>query len=177
MSKNALSFPIWKTIKIGIFKSVEVLRKAVKEKGSEPGFGVGETMWGGDYPEHEVAMIMTKMKGFTIVDEEKEIDLVVLQSRDLLGDEWIPLLELYKKMRKVAHEIGLEDCPPEVGPLLYLAGVEEGVCVGMEPIHPAHTLAGYCAFRVSPKVLGVKGNLNYGPWICGDTKVVFVRPR
>lgn len=179
-------FPIWASVEIGKFQNVEALQEAIKAKGSEAGRGIGENIAGGDWNEHDVAMILTHDSDFSLSTEVQTFDLVAVKAEDLVpyddnkGSEPHSHYHekynhnLYEAVCEEAKKRGLELCPPEVGPDLYLQGVNEEVGIGMKPIFAAHTFAYECIFMVSPNLLGVYHN---GPRIERRTKLVFVKPR
>jgi hypothetical protein len=172
-----MNIVIWKTIEVGNFTDKNQLLEAIKAKGSEPGYGIGENIAGGDWPEHQIAKIIIAQESDFVLASRQSLDLVLFEVSELIGEE-VPMKDRYKMACEKAKELGLGLCPPSVGPELYLQGVDKKVCVGMDPIFASHTFTGYCSFSVSPKLLGVynSGNDNY-PKVGLKTKIAFVRPR
>jgi len=154
---------IWKTIKLGTgLKTADEFRKALKDKG----FNIND--WAND--------IFGK-PAFTAAAEEVEVDLVK-----------VTVAELFKKgarrdqIYERAEEIGLELCPPEVGPQLRLQYQDqpngEWILIGMKPI--AGSGGGLRVFGVERSGLGRwLGSYWGGPghvWFPGD-QWLFVRSR
>ena len=113
-------FKVWKTIKLGTdFKTADDFRKALKDGG----FRISD--WAND--------ILGKST-FKVVAEETEIDLVVISVTELGFKKGATREDIYKR----AQELGLEMCPPEVGPQLRLQYKDqpngEWLIIGMEPI-------------------------------------------
>ena len=113
-------FNTWKTIKLGTgIKTADDFRKALKGNG----FKIGS--WADD--------ILGK-PAFTVLTEETEIDLVKVTVAELGFKKGARRDQIYER----AKELGLELCPPEVGPQLrlqYSDQPNEGwIFVGMEPI-------------------------------------------
>ena len=77
---------------------------------------------------------MMKQNAFTVVEQEQQIDLVNISVRELGFDR----ATHYDAICARAKELGLELCPPEVGPQLRLQHLDqpldEWLCVAMEPI-------------------------------------------
>ena len=159
-----LDLMVWKTIQLGTgLKIAKDFRKAIKNSG----FHISD--WAGD--------ILGK-SGFTVVTQATEVDLVKVTVAELGFKEGARRDQIYKK----AQELGLDLCPPEVGPQLRLQYQDqpdgEWVLIGMEPITDSD---GY------PVVFDVERG---GPelWLYGswgrpdgfwdpDFRWVFVRPR
>ena len=77
---------------------------------------------------------MLNSKEFKTSKKPEQANLIHLKVRDLFGNQNATLDEIYKK----AEEVGLELCPPEVGPHLRLnyknQPLNEGVRIAMKPI-------------------------------------------
>ena len=111
---------IWKTIKLGAGpKTADEFRKALKDSGCRI------SDWAND--------ILGK-PAFTVATEETEVDLVVKSVAELGFKDGATRADIYRR----AQELGLELCPPEVGPQLRLQYKDqprnEWLLVGMEPI-------------------------------------------
>ncbi len=113
-------FDIWKTIKLGTGpKTADDFRKVLKDNG----FKISG--WASD--------ILGK-HDFTVAPEETELDLVKVTVDELGFKKGARRNQIYER----AKELGLELCPPEVGPQLRLQYQDqpngEWVLVAMESI-------------------------------------------
>ena len=113
-------FEVFKTIKLGTgLKSADDFRVALKDGG----FRISR--WASD---------ILDMSAFTAVSQKTEVDLVVVSVAELGFKNGASRSEIYK----CAEELGLEICPPEVGPQLCLQLKDqpssELLFIGMEPI-------------------------------------------
>jgi hypothetical protein len=112
------SFPTWKTITIGNYKSTSALEKAILDSG----FRIGS--WAND---------VLKSPHFTLAPQERKIDLVRITPKDLGFENGAYRKDVYKR----AREVGLELCPLEIGPQLRLQYTDqprlETLQIGMEP--------------------------------------------
>ncbi|MFA4890656.1 MAG: hypothetical protein WC587_03475 [Candidatus Paceibacterota bacterium] len=113
------SFPVWKTITLGIYKSANEYREMLKANG----FKIGN--WGDD--------ILGK-PAFTASPEETEVELVKMTVAELGFRNGATRKEIYER----ALELELKLCPNEVGPALRLQYTDqpmsEWILVAMEPI-------------------------------------------
>lgn len=111
-------FPTWKTITIGTYTNVNVLKKAILNSD----FRIGS--WADD---------VLKSSNFTLAPKKKEIDLVRITPQDLGFQDGAYRVNIYKR----ALGFGLELCPLEVGPQLRLQYTDqpklESLQIGMEP--------------------------------------------
>ncbi len=118
-SEIVLSFPAWKTIKLGIHKSADEYRKAIKANG----FKIGD--WAND--------ILGK-SAFTVSSDEIEVELVRMTVAELGFKSGATRKNIYER----ALELGLKLCPNEVGPALRLQykdqPMNEWLLIAMEPI-------------------------------------------
>jgi len=158
------NWPTWKTIKLGTgFKNAADFRKALKDCGMR----IGD--WGND--------ILGKPE-FTVVAGETEVDLVKVTVAELGFKDGARRDQIYDR----AKELGLELCPPEVGPQLRLQYKDqpngEWILIGMEPIRRSG--GGLNVFDVAHFDVGIWLRGGYGDpddvWGAGD-RWVFVRPR
>jgi hypothetical protein len=94
-----LEMPVWKTVKLGLHKSPDDYRAAIKKAKQK----IGD--WGDDI-----------LGRITCSQEETEVDLVVLSVGDLGFKDGARYADICAK----AVELGLELCPAEVGPALRL---------------------------------------------------------
>ncbi|MFA4999001.1 MAG: hypothetical protein WC514_03200 [Candidatus Paceibacterota bacterium] len=113
-------FNIWKTIKLGTgLKTADDFRKSLKDNG----FNIGD--WANN--------ILGK-PSFKTVTEETEVDLVKVTVADLGFKKGARRDQIYDR----AKDLGLELCPPEVGPQLRLQYRDqpngEWALIGMELI-------------------------------------------
>ncbi len=136
-------FPTWKTIKLGIHKTADEYRKAIKADGMKIG------SWAND--------ILGK-PAFTVSSDEIEVELVRMTVAELGFKNGATRKDIYNK----ALELGLKLCPNEVGPALRLqyAGqpMNEWFLIAMEPIADSGG---------SLYVFGV-GRSSDGSWLYGD---------
>ncbi len=110
----------WKTIKLGTgLKSADDFRKEVVEAGMK----IGD--WAND--------ILGK-PAFTATTSETEVELVVASVAELGFKDGATRKDIYVR----AQELGLDLCPPEVGPQLRLQYTDqpkgEWLVIAMEPI-------------------------------------------
>lgn len=118
----AAKFPVWKTVKFGIHKSLIALRDAL-ERGE-----VVVTVGGS---------VILAASEFLLSAEEKEFDLVLASPSDLglAAEEGTKTVDHWDVLKR-AHEIGLRVCPAAIGPeLALICGKRDmpqhGVVVGM----------------------------------------------
>lgn len=161
---TAPEFKIWKTIKLGTgIKTAGDFQKALESNGCRV------SDWAED---------ILGNPAFTSAAEEIEVDLVKVTVGELGFKDGARRDQIYDRVR----ELGLEICPPEVGPQLRLQYKDqpkgEWILVGMEPI--ADSGDGLLVFRVgrhdSELWLGVYRDDPGGVWLSGS-QWVFVRPR
>lgn len=113
-------FPTLKTIKLGTgFQTADDFRKAVEKAGMK----IGD--WAND--------ILGK-PALTVAESVTEVELVVASVAELGFKDGAPLRGIYVR----AQELGLDLCPPEVGPQLRLQYSDqpkgEWLGIAMEPI-------------------------------------------
>ena len=99
---EAPTIQTWKTIRLGVHKTADEYRKAMKSAKNKVGDGVGELLGNAK---------------FTCATEETDVDLVVLSGAELDFKESAEYSDICAR----ALELGLELCPAEVGPALRLA--------------------------------------------------------
>lgn len=155
---SAPTFPIFKTITLGLHKSPKAYRKALESAG----FRIG------DY----ASQILNKIE---ISKTNTEVNLVLVTVAELGFKDGARRDAIYAR----ALELGLQLCPAEVGPALRLASKDTPwILVGMEPI--ADSDGDLDVFDVDT-VYGDRWlDSYYGSpdnfWN-GDDQWVFVRPR
>ena len=103
-ARTRQEFPIWKTISLGMRKSPDEYRKALKQVR----ISIGD--WGYDI-----------LDRIAYSQEEIEVDLVVLSVSEL----GFYRSAKYKDLCAKALELGLQLCPAEVGPALRLSYKEQ----------------------------------------------------
>lgn len=154
---------VWRTIKLGTYKSVKTLRMALERADNRV------SDWATD--------ILAK-PAFTVASEVTEVDLVILSVEELGFKEGACYKDIYAR----AKELGLELCPAEVGPQLRLQYPDqtpgEWLRVAMEPITG---LAGDPILfgverRGSGRWLDARWGSSGGVWDSGD-RFVFVLAR
>jgi hypothetical protein len=99
-ARTSQEFPVWKTITLGMCKTPDEYRKALKQAR----LSIGD--WGNDI-----------LDRIAYSQEEIEVDLVVLSVSDL----GFYRSAKYKDLCAKALELGLQLCPAEVGPALRLS--------------------------------------------------------
>jgi hypothetical protein len=95
-------FPVWKTVKLGVYKTAEAYRAALEAS------------------KHRCGEWVTDLFGKPAchcASEETDVDLAVVSVDDLGFKQGA----LYSEVCEKAQTLGLELCPPEVGPALRLA--------------------------------------------------------
>lgn len=120
VSATAKVWKTWRTIKLGTgLKTADEFRKAIKKAVMR----IGD--WGND--------ILGK-PAFTASPEEVEVELVVASVAELGFKDGATRKDIYTR----AQELGLDLCPPEVGPQLRLQYKDqpkgEWLIIAMEPI-------------------------------------------
>ena len=154
----------WKTIKLGTgIKDANGFRQAIKNA------EMRISDWAND--------IIGKPE-FVVIAGEMEVDLVKVAVGELGFKDGARRDQIYDRVK----ELGLEICPPEVGPQLRLQykdqPLDEGILIGMEPIR--YSDGDLYVFDV--------GHNDDGFWLHGyyggpddvwrtDCQWVFVRPR
>jgi len=130
-------FKIWRTVKLGSgLKTADDFRKALNDNG----FRVSS--WADDI-----------LPAFTVATEATEVDLVKVTVSELGFKKGARRDQIYER----AKELGLELCPPEVGPQLRLQYKdqpnEEWIFVGMEPITDSDgDLSVFCVERIDSEL-------------------------
>ncbi|HZP79303.1 MAG TPA: hypothetical protein VFB45_24430 [Pseudolabrys sp.] len=189
--KTADQVPVWKTIRLGGYGSVNALREALDSEGCVPGgLAAGDrrrVVRTASRPTHgpdcrlgESAAELIGRPAFHLSRAKDAVDLVILPATALgfaAGDS-VPLETLYDR----AEMLGFALCPAEIGALLRLQYLEqpsgEFLHVAMQPI--ATYLGEPTDFTV--------GNDNSGLLLLGGearpdtavpavTRFVFVKPR
>lgn len=164
-AQNAVEVPVfktWKTIKLGTgLQTADDFRKKVMEAGMNIGDWVND--------------ILGK-SAFTVAGSVTEIELVVASVAELGFKHGTTLENIYVR----AKELGLDLCPPEVGPQLRLQYTDqpkgELLVIAMESI----TSSGGCLhlFRVEhddyARWLNVHRGYSYIVWF-GNLRLVFLR--
>ncbi len=137
-------FVVWKTIKLGTdsLKTAADFRQAIESRGMRTGW----------------ASNLMSQPAFSVAAKETEINLVAISPADLGLPDGVNLQTIYSR----ARELGLELCPPEVGPRLRLEHADqpegEWLFIAMKPIADTN---GY------PGIFSV-GHNNDGRWLGGD---------
>jgi hypothetical protein len=119
VSRPARVWRIWKTIKLGTFKNVEEIRKALKAGGNNI------SDWAND--------ILSK-PAFTVSETEQDVELVNVSVEELGFKQGACYADICKR----ASGLELDLCPAEVGPQLRLQWKDQSkgtyVAVAMEAI-------------------------------------------
>jgi len=113
-------FNVWKTIKLGTgLKTAEEFRRVLRD---------------GEFRLSDWASDILGKPAFKAADEETEVDLVKVTVAELGFKKGARRNQIYER----ARDLGLELCPPEVGPQLRLQYQDqpngEWILVAMEPI-------------------------------------------
>jgi len=157
-------FEIWKTIKLGTgLKTADDFRKAIKNGGMKI------SNWADD--------ILGK-SGFTVITGETEVDLIKVTVAELGFKEGARRDQIYER----AKELGLELCPPEVGPQLRMQYRDqpngEWILIGMEPIRDSDGVLFVFDVVRSGSGLWLYGHYDYPGCVWhADGQWVFVRSR
>lgn len=110
---------IWKTIKLGTFKTVYDVRQALEKNGYEVTKGANDILGN---------------PAFTVATEETEVNLVKVSVAGLGFNGGARISKIYSR----AKQLGLKLCPAEVGPQLRLQYKNqpcgEWFLIGMKPI-------------------------------------------
>ncbi len=155
------TFPTWKTIALGIHKSADEYRKALKVNG----FKIGD--WAND--------ILGK-PAFTASDTETEIELVKMTVAELGFKEGTTRKDVYER----AIELGLKLCPNEVGPALRLQYTDqpmgEWLLIAMDSITDSNGNLDVFHTERNSDGLGLYGSIGYYDYRWGaDSQWVFSR--
>lgn len=118
--KMGPNFPVWKTIRLGMgLKTADDFRHALRAGG----YRIGD--W---------ANCLFDRSAFNAAGQEMEVNLVRVSSSELGFPKGAARQQIYDR----AKELGLDLCPPEVGPQLRLQykGQPKGewLTIGMKPI-------------------------------------------
>jgi len=156
-------FKTWKTIKLGTgLKTAEEFRRVLRD---------------GEFRLSDWASDILGKPAFKAADEETEVDLVKVTVVELGFKKGARRNQIYER----ARDLGLELCPPEVGPQLRLQYQDqpngEWILVAMEPIVDSDG---------GPRLFDV-GRYGSGLWLDGgwgnpdlfwsaDSRWVFCRP-
>jgi len=160
------NWSVWKTIKLGTpnFHSADHFRQALKASGMKLGD------WASD--------ILGKPE-FTVSDKETELDLVVVTVKELGFKSGATREKVYAR----AKELGLDLCPPEVGPQLRLQYADqpnnEWILIGMDPIRDSGGYLGVFSVERGVSGLWLCSGRDGGPdyvWDAGS-RWVFIRSR
>lgn len=156
--EESVGFPVWKTktIKLGTHKSVDEIRRSLKDNG----FHISE--WGKD------------ILGMVILAEvESEITLHTATVKELTGMNFAT----YREIKEAIHFKGYELCPAEVGPQLRLQYPDqpkgEYLRIAMEPVTDSY---GYLYFfnvvylRDKCRLFGYSSHLDF---LFSDNHFVF----
>ncbi|MFA4936666.1 MAG: hypothetical protein WC575_00010 [Patescibacteria group bacterium] len=158
-----LDFPVWKTIKLGTYKSIKDLQEASGKAG---------------YNIVGLAIDLLKQPAFAISLIETNLDLVVVSGREL----GLPKITTHQKIYERAFKQRLSLCPNEVGPQLRLQypdqPMPECLFIAMETITCSTT--GFGVFSVTHSKIGLLLDGIYGcpDSVChADDRWIFTRPR
>ena len=157
-------FDVWKTINLGTgLKTAEDFRRALRD---------------GEFRLSDWASDILGKTAFTSATEESEVDLVKITVAELGFRKGARRDQIYER----AKQLGLELCPPEVGPQLRLQykdqPKDEWVLIGMEPIvdSDGRLLVFLVGRHDSELWLSSDGGFPGGFW-GADDRWVFCRPR
>lgn len=155
-------FPTWKAIKLGNgLQTADDFRKAVKQA------GLKISDWGND--------VLGK-QAFSASSEEMEVELAVASVAELGFKGNATREGIYAR----AQELGLDLCPPEVGPQLRLQYTDqpkgEWLIIAMEPITDSDgRLSLFNVVHVDDaRWLYADRGYPFSVW-CGDHRFVFLR--
>jgi hypothetical protein len=166
LAKSAAEIPIWKTITLGTYPTVNAIRSAIDD--SPYPIGLGDSV---DEAMGRPAFAFTKTK--------LELDLVLVSVADLgFAEDGASLLDVYHR----AIAIGLELCPPDLGPALRLSYLDqprgEFLHIAMRPVaRYSGELVDFTLGNDGMKLLLVGGDGRPQVVLPGTVRFVFVRPR
>jgi hypothetical protein len=119
----AADIHVWKTITLGIYRDLATVRVALEQAGCAVGDDVDA---------------MLDSAAFPLAHAPRAIDLVVVSVAQLGFSKEASRAEIFAR----AKELGLQLCPPEVGPILRLQYPEQPVGeflrIAMEPVRMAN---------------------------------------
>jgi hypothetical protein len=165
-AKSAAEIPIWRTITLGEYPNLNAVRSAIDN--SPCPTGLGDSV---DEAIGRPAFLFTKTK--------VELDLVVVSTVDLgFPEDGAPLLDIYNR----ALAIGLQLCPPDLGPALRLSYLdqprEEFLHIAMRPVRLySGELVDFTLGNDGMRLLLVGGDARPQAVLPGAVRFVFVRPR
>ena len=164
--KSAADIPIWKTITLGAYPSVDTVRSALDN--SPCPIGLGDSV---DEAIGRPAFPFTKTK--------LELDLVIVSAADLgFSEDGGSIIDIYKR----AKSIGLGLCPPDLGPALRLIYQDqprgEFLHIAMPSVTLySHELVDFSLGNDGSKLLIIGGDASPKLVLSGAVRFIFVRPR
>jgi hypothetical protein len=190
--KRAAQIPTWKTITLGTYRNVNVLREALDAAHCGAGYRAVEIAGPSPVvadaqppgaPPCRLGVAASEIIGrpaFTLSKTRTDVDLVVLSVVELgLGEETDPSLkDIYAR----AESLGFALCPAEVGPQLRLQYLDqptgELLHVAMQPIAQYDgQLIGLEVANGGAGLLLVGGDARADIAVPSSGRFVFVRPR
>lgn len=168
--------PVWKTVKLGTYKTPDEYREALKSAGMSIGVWGDDWIDGGNYV----------LNGIACSKEEIDLDLLVLS----VGDIGFKGGANYSSVCAKARELGLNLCPAEVGPALRLQYGDqpngEWLRIAMKAVSGVHdgsvglwdeNLYIFCVVHDDDGLL-LRGKHGNPDSICQtNDRLVFVKPR
>ncbi len=156
--ESICDLPTWKTIKLGIYKSIPELREALEKNG----FKVGE--WAGD--------ILSKV---TLSREQKEVELMTATTAELGFKDGAYYRNIDRRIKKIG-----DICPAEVGPQLRLQYSEqpkrEALFIAMDSIMDSDGCLTRSSVVHDDDGLCLGGSYGYsGSFWYADNRWVFLR--
>ncbi|MGP0094194.1 MAG: hypothetical protein ACLPKB_30250 [Xanthobacteraceae bacterium] len=192
LRRTAGQVPIWKTITLGTYRSVNVLREALASARCGVGYGIIEIAGRlpvaveaerpGTPPCHlgVAAGEIIGRPAFTLSKTKTDVDLVVLSVFELgLGEEKnLSLKDIYAR----ALSLGFALCPAEVGPQLRLQYLDqptgELLHVAMQPVAQYDgQLIGLEVANGGAGLLLIGGDARPDVAVPSSVRFAFVRPR
>jgi hypothetical protein len=188
--KTPVDIPIWRTIKLGTYKNVNLLREdldsphcgADARLGNAPGRPAGirstTSLANQRCALGDLASEIIGRPAFALSKMKTEVDLVVLSVAELgFGDEGAAVADIYAR----AKQLGFQLSPAEVGPQLRLQYLDQPVGeflrIAMEPITAyGGEIVDLTVGNGGAGLLLVGGIGGYGLVMQPATRFVFVRP-
>jgi hypothetical protein len=162
--KTAADVAAWKRITLGTHKGVNAFRQALEDARMRVGDSADEILGRPAFPYSK-----TKM----------DVDLVVLSVAELgFEDGWASLADVHRR----AARLGFELCPPDVGPQLRLAYVDQPVGEFLQiAMAPVATYAGrpvaLTVGNAGTGLLLIGGAADPGLMLHASVRFVLVRPQ
>jgi hypothetical protein len=165
-AKSGAEIPIWKAITLGEYPTLNALRSALDNSPCLVGFS--------DSVEEAIGR-----PAFPFTKRKLELDLVVVSGADLgFSEDGASLLDIYNR----ALAIGLELCPPDLGPTLRLNYLDQSrgefLHIAMRPVALYNReVVDFSLGNDGNTLLLLSGDGRPETVLPGAVRFIFVRPR